>query len=98
MPILDDPTNGLGPYWIAELNKMMAEKRNKGCAVLFSTHLLNFADDGPILHEGYVLATGSMDDVLRANEAVDLEQLWLKKIEERIISNEMEMLHHVVIK
>ncbi|MDV6377438.1 ABC transporter ATP-binding protein [Sporosarcina sp. GW1-11] len=84
--ILDEPTNGLDPYWIAELKKMMTEERNKGCTVLFSTHLLNFAeqlaDDVLILHEGTVLATGPMDEVLRTNGAADLEQLWLKKIAE----------------
>lgn len=85
--ILDEPTNGLDPYWIAELKKMMAEERAKGCTVLFSTHLLNFAeslaDDVLILHHGEVLATGEMTAVLQQNNAQDLEQLWLAKIEQR---------------
>lgn len=82
--ILDEPTNGLDPYWIAELKNMMAEERAKGCTVLFSTHLLNFAeqlaDDVLILHEGTVLATGRLEPILREHEAENLEQLWLKKI------------------
>ena len=84
---MDEPTNGLDPYWIAELKKMMAEERAKGCTVLFSTHLLNFAeslaDDVLILHHGEVIATGEMTTVLQQNNAQDLEQLWLAKIEQR---------------
>lgn len=84
--ILDEPTNGLDPYWIAELKKMMAEERAKGCTVLFSTHLLNFAqnlaDDVLVLHDGEVIVTGNMHDVLQKNKAKDLEQLWLAKIQQ----------------
>lgn len=82
--ILDEPTNGLDPYWIAELKKMMLEQKAKGCTVLFSTHLLAFAqelaDDVLILHEGKVLATGAMQDVLASHQATELEALWLEKI------------------
>ena len=82
--ILDEPTNGLDPFWIAELKKMMLEEKEKGCTVLFSTHLLAFAedlaDDILILHEGKVLATGDLQEVLAQENVTTLEKLWLKKI------------------
>ncbi len=83
--ILDEPTNGLDPYWIAQLKKMVDEERDKGCTVLFSTHLLPFAeslaDDVLILHEGHVLATGELKEVFAKHQAHDLETLWLAEIE-----------------
>lgn len=82
--ILDEPTNGLDPFWIAELKKMMLEEKEKGCTVLFSTHLLAFAedlaDDILILHEGKVLASGDLQGVLAQENVTTLEKLWLKKI------------------
>ena len=82
--ILDEPTNGLDPFWIAELKKMMLEEKEKGNTVLFSTHLLAFtedlADDVLILHEGKVLASGDLQEVFAREKVTTLENLWLKKI------------------
>ena len=82
--ILDEPTNGLDPYWIAELKKMMLEEKEKGCTVLFSTHLLAFteglADDVLILHGGKVLSSGDLKEVMRVENVTTLESLWLKKL------------------
>lgn len=82
--ILDEPTNGLDPFWIAELKKMMLEEKEKGCTVLFSTHLLAFveevADDLLMLHEGTILASGALQEVLVQENASTLENVWLNKI------------------
>lgn len=82
--ILDEPTNGLDPFWIAELKKMMLEEKEKGCTVLFSTHLLalveEVADDVLMLHEGNILAFGKLQEVLVKEKASTLENVWLKKI------------------
>lgn len=83
--ILDEPTNGLDPNWIAKLKGMMMEERDRGCTVLFSTHMLSFAeelaDDVLIIHEGQMLATGDLHEVLAEGNCDHLETLWLKKIE-----------------
>jgi ABC-type multidrug transport system ATPase subunit len=54
--LLDEPTNGLDPYWVAELKKMVLEQKQQGKTVLFSTHLLSFAqelaEDVLLLHQG----------------------------------------------
>ncbi|MGE7114024.1 ABC transporter ATP-binding protein [Lysinibacillus sp. NPDC047702] len=82
--ILDEPTNGLDPFWIAELKKMMLEEKNKGCTVIFSTHLLAFAeevaDDVLVLHEGKILISGSLKEILLQEKSSSLENLWLKKL------------------
>ena len=81
--ILDEPTNGLDPFWIAELKKMMLEEKEKGCTVLFSTHLLGFveevADDLLMLHEGSIIASGALQEVLVQENASTLENVWLNK-------------------
>ena len=82
--ILDEPTNGLDPFWIAELKKMMLEEKSKGCTVIFSTHLLAFAeevaDDVLVLHEGEILISGSLKEILVQENSSSLENLWLKKL------------------
>ena len=82
--IMDEPTNGLDPYWIAQLKEMMVEERNRGATVLFSTHMLafaqNLADDVIILHEGRVLAEGELQKLLVDYRCNELEELWLQKI------------------
>ena len=82
--ILDEPTNGLDPYWIAKLKEMMVAERERGCTVLFSTHLLSFAeelaDDVLILHEGKLVANGALHTLLQQHHTANLEQLWLQQI------------------
>ena len=82
--ILDEPTNGLDPNWIAALKRMMIEERDRGGTVLFSTHMLSFAeelaDDVLMIHEGQMIATGELRTVLEVGNFATLEQLWLSKI------------------
>lgn len=82
--IMDEPTNGLDPYWIAQLKEIMVAERNRGATVLFSTHMLafaeNLADDVIILHEGRMLAAGELQQLLKEHQCDELEKLWLQKI------------------
>lgn len=82
--ILDEPTNGLDPNWIAQLKKMMMEERDRGCTVVFSTHMLGFAeelaDDVLMIHEGEMLAAGELSAILAEGKFTHLEELWLHKI------------------
>lgn len=79
--ILDEPTNGLDPFWIAALKKMLVEEKENGTHVLFSTHLLSFAeeiaDQVIMLHEGEVIAKGNIKTLLTTYHCQTLEQLWL---------------------
>ncbi|RUL51717.1 ABC transporter ATP-binding protein [Lysinibacillus antri] len=82
--ILDEPTNGLDPYWIAQLKEIMLKERSKGNTILFSTHMLSFAqqlaDDVIVMHDGQVLFEGDMNKILADHQCDELEQLWLAKI------------------
>ena len=80
--ILDEPTNGLDPYWIAQLKEMLQQQRNNNQMVLFSTHLLSLAeeiaDEVILIHHGHILATGAIDTLLVQYKCQTLEQLWLQ--------------------
>ena len=80
--ILDEPTNGLDPFWIAKLKTILIAHREQGHIVLFSTHHLSLAqeiaDQVVMLHEGEVLAQGSIAELLAMQQCETLEQLWLR--------------------
>lgn len=82
--ILDEPTNGLDLLWIAELKKILQEQKDAGKTILFSTHLLSFAeelaDDVLLLHDGRILMNGSLEEVLEQENAQHLEELFMRKI------------------
>lgn len=80
--ILDEPTNGLDPYWIAQLKAMLQQQRENKQIVLFSTHLLSLAeeiaDEVVLIHHGKILATGPIASLLAHYSCQTLEQLWLQ--------------------
>lgn len=82
--ILDEPTNGLDPNWIAELKRLIEEEKQRGNTVLFSTHMLSFAeelaDDVMVIHDGRILASGDLVDILQQSGYKRLEEFWLSKI------------------
>jgi ABC-type multidrug transport system ATPase subunit len=42
--VLDEPTNGLDPYWMDEFSEMVLHCRSMGTTVLFSTHQMQVAE------------------------------------------------------
>ncbi|MFJ8264154.1 ABC transporter ATP-binding protein [Rummeliibacillus sp. NPDC094406] len=82
--ILDEPTNGLDIRWIAELKNILQEQKDAGKTILFSTHLLSFAeelaDDVLLLHEGRVLRHGNIKSVLQESKTIHLEELFMHEI------------------
>lgn len=73
--ILDEPTNGLDPFGIEELRKMIWTFAESGISVIVSSHILSevqqVADDIGIIYNGSLL----YEDKIDANE--DLEQLFM---------------------
>lgn len=63
--ILDEPTNGLDPYWIQQFSELMIQARELGQTIIFSTHDLHvaeyIADEVIFLNEGKVISNGSID-------------------------------------
>lgn len=73
--VLDEPANGLDPFGIEELRKMIRSFAESGISVIISSHILSeveqVADDIGILHNGALLYQDRID----ANE--NLEQLFM---------------------
>jgi ABC-2 type transport system ATP-binding protein len=69
---LDEPTVGLDPGTARLLKDILAERARDGATVLFSTHILeiaeNICDAVAIIHHGRVVATGSVAE-LRSRSA-----------------------------
>ncbi len=72
---IDEPANGLDPFGIEELRKMIRSFAESGISVIISSHILSeveqVADDIGILHNGALLYQDRID----ANE--NLEQLFM---------------------
>ncbi|AZK48127.1 ABC transporter ATP-binding protein [Paenibacillus lentus] len=43
--IMDEPTNGLDPYWMNEFVRLLQKIKSEGHTVLFSTHQLDIAEE-----------------------------------------------------
>ena len=65
--ILDEPFVGLDPKGAYHLKEMMKEKAAAGCAIFFSTHVLEVAEQlcnkVAIMKAGQLVANGSLDEV-----------------------------------
>jgi len=76
--ILDEPTNGLDPAGIQETRKMLRQMVDEqGKSVFLSSHLLHevqqVCDRVVIIDRGHVIAQGRVDELLRQQEAIQVE-------------------------
>lgn len=66
--ILDEPTSGLDPFSRDELSEIFTELKNRGAALLFSTHIISelekCADDIVYIREGRIIAAEPMQDFI----------------------------------
>ena len=83
-PVLmfDEPTSNLDVLASREVRDFMTESRGRGKCVIFSTHVLHDAermcDRVTIIHEGQVVASGSMAEVRGPDP--DLEDAFLRLV------------------
>lgn len=67
--ILDEPTNGLDPYWMEAFIASLLELKQAGHTVLFSTHQLHVAekvaDQVVFMADGQVLKAASLPELMR---------------------------------
>ena len=67
--ILDEPTSGLDPFSRDELLELFIELKNKGVAILFSTHITSdiekCADDIMYIRNGKIVADCSKDKFIK---------------------------------
>ncbi|MBO0448113.1 ABC transporter ATP-binding protein [Enterococcus sp. MJM12] len=80
--ILDEPMQGLDPQASFDLKELMKKHAAKGKTVIFSTHVLDTAqqlcDELAILKEGKLIYNGSVTDLLAENPQESLEAVYLK--------------------
>ena len=80
--ILDEPMLGLDPKGAYELKEMMREHAARGNSVLFSTHVLETADQlcdsVCIIAHGRKLFEGTLDELKAAHPTSSLEQIFLE--------------------
>ena len=80
--ILDEPMTGLDPSAAFELKQMMREHAKAGNAVLFSTHVLEVAeqlcDRILIINGGKIIKEGTLDFIRLDNPGMTLEEIFVK--------------------
>ncbi|WP_282936299.1 ABC transporter ATP-binding protein [Paenibacillus sp. RC67] len=63
--IMDEPTNGLDPYWLESFISLVRSAKQEGHAVIFSTHQLQIAeavaDQVVFLKEGRIMEEGPVN-------------------------------------
>ncbi|MDE0440525.1 MAG: ATP-binding cassette domain-containing protein [Gammaproteobacteria bacterium] len=79
--ILDEPTNGLDVMAIRVLREVIRERRDAGCCVLLSSHIMQevavLCDRIAIVSAGTVAMEGAADDILAATGRDDLEDAFV---------------------
>ena len=80
--ILDEPMTGLDPSAAFELKQMMREHARAGNAVLFSTHVLEVAeqlcDRILIINNGKIVTEGTIEFLRLNNPGMSLEEIFVK--------------------
>lgn len=76
--VVDEPFLGLDPLGIRTLLQVLKEKKEKGAAILMSTHVLDtaekYCDRFIVLHEGKVISQGDIEG-LRATSNIEESSL-----------------------
>ncbi|MGE0610514.1 MAG: ATP-binding cassette domain-containing protein [Pirellulales bacterium] len=82
--IFDEATAGLDVLVARALLKTVAELRDHGKCVIFSTHIMSevekLCDRLAIIHRGHVLAEGPLDQLRDQHDERDLEELFFQLI------------------
>ena len=84
--VLDEPTNGLDVMATRSLRDVVRERRDAGCCVVFSSHVMQevaaLCQHIVILANGVVTAAGTADDIRAATGCDDLEEAFVKAVDE----------------
>lgn len=88
--IFDEATSGLDVLVARALLETVAELREQGKCIVFSTHIMREAerlcDRVAILHRGRILAEGTLDELQEKHGHRDLEDLFFDLIHEQEIA------------
>ena len=87
--MLDEPTNGLDVMTTRAVRELIAELRNQGIAVLFSSHLMyevaRLCDQIVIVASGAVIATGTAEQIRETAREENLEEAFVKLVESEVM-------------
>lgn len=79
--ILDEPMSGLDPAQILQMRQLI-QKLSETKAILMSTHILqeiySLCSELYILNEGKIVAKGTEEDIIKNNNAENLEECFIK--------------------
>lgn len=85
--IFDEPTHGLDVLVARTLVGFIRDCRARGKTVIFSTHVMSEAeklcDTIAIIHDGRILAEGTLEQLRQRAGAEDLEDIFIKLVEGR---------------
>ena len=80
--VLDEPFVGLDPQAAFVLKELMREMCQKGCAVFFSTHVLDVAEKLcnkiAIIKKGQIIANGNLEELVGDHQS--LEEVFLEAV------------------
>ena len=80
--IMDEPFVGLDPKAAFVLKELMKELTAGGCAIFFSTHVLEVAEKlcnkVAIIKDGRIISSGRMEEVVK--EGASLEELFMETV------------------
>lgn len=84
--IFDEATSGLDVLVARALLQTVAELREQGKCVIFSTHIMRevekLCDRIAIIHRGHLLAEGSLEELRAQHDEHDFEELFFRLISE----------------
>lgn len=87
--IFDEATTGLDVLVARALLNTVAELRDQGKCILFSTHIMREAerlcDRVAIMHRGHILAEGTLDELRDQHAERDLEELFFQLISKELV-------------
>lgn len=79
--ILDEPTDGLDPYWVIQLKKIIKELKEKNKTIIVSSHIMRdaieIADKLIILFNGKIKFHGTLDQAYKEYKCASLEEVFL---------------------
>ncbi len=84
--IFDEPTNGLDPYWVIQFKDIIRELKKEGKTILLSSHIMRdvaeISDRVVILFDGIMKENGSLEEIYKRQECDNLEEVFLKILEQ----------------
>ncbi len=82
--ILDEPTNGLDVMATRALRDVIRERRDAGCCVLFSSHIMQevaaLCDEIVIIAHGRVVMSGTTEEIREKTGCDDLEDAFVSAV------------------